>query len=99
MLSTCQTHVFVLDLVTLDILVFGEGMLVMKLLSVQLLQAPINSYLWDPNIFLSVMLWNIISMCSSIKVRTSVLHSYETTANIVLMLPDIKWEYEIYAQI
>jgi hypothetical protein len=77
----------------------------MKLLYVQLLQAPVTSFFWSQNIFLSVMLSNILSMCSHIKIRTQVLHPYEATGNIVLlcililMLPDIKKEYEIFAQI
>jgi hypothetical protein len=58
---------------------------VMKLLIFRLLQ-PSNTFSLDPNIFLSTLFSNTLSLCSSHSVRDPVLHPYKTTVKLWLWL-------------
>jgi hypothetical protein len=50
-----------------------------------LLQSPVASSLLGPNILLSTLFSNILSLCSSLSVRDQVSHPYQTTGNIIVL--------------
>jgi hypothetical protein len=49
------------------------------------LQPPVTSYLFDPNILLSTLFSNTLSLCSSLNVRDQVSHPYRITGKIIVL--------------
>jgi hypothetical protein len=54
------------------------------------LHSPVASSLLGPNILLSTLFLNILSLCSSLSVRDQVSHPYKTTAKITVLLRLLK---------
>jgi len=52
---------------------------------IKLLQSPGTSPLLGPNIFLSNLFSNILSLCSSFSVRDQLLQPYKTTDKIIIL--------------
>jgi hypothetical protein len=57
---------------------------VTKFLIMQFLQPPVTSSLFGPNILLSTLFSNTLSLCSSLNVRDQVSHPYRTTGKILV---------------
>jgi hypothetical protein len=55
----------------------------MKFRLYNFLHSPVTSSLLDPNILLSTLFSNTLSLCSSLNVRDQVSHLYKSTGNIV----------------
>jgi hypothetical protein len=54
-----------------------------KLLVMQFLHSPVTSSLFGPNILLSTLFSNTLSLCSSLNVRDQVSHPYRTTGKYI----------------
>jgi hypothetical protein len=50
-----------------------------------LLQPPVTSSLFGPNILLSTLVSNTLNLCYSIKVRDQDSHPYKTTGKIIVL--------------
>jgi hypothetical protein len=50
------------------------------------LQPPITSILFSPNILLSTLFSNTLSLCSSLNVRDQVLHTYKSQAKLLFFI-------------
>jgi hypothetical protein len=61
-----------------------RGVHVMKPLVMQF--SPVTSSLFGPNILLSTLFSNILSLCSSFNVRDHISHPYRTTVKIIIFL-------------
>jgi hypothetical protein len=48
-------------------------------------QPPVTSSLFGPNILLSTLFSNTLSLCSSLNVRDQVSHPYRTTRKIIVV--------------
>jgi hypothetical protein len=57
----------------------------MKLLIMQFSSSPVTSSLFGPNILLSTLFSNTLSLCSSLNVRDQVSHPYSTTDKIIVL--------------
>jgi hypothetical protein len=57
----------------------------MKLPIVQLFHSPVTSSLLGPDILLSTVFSDILSLCSSLHVRDQVSHPYKTTGSIMVL--------------
>jgi hypothetical protein len=56
------------------------------------IHSPVASSLLGPNIPLSILFSNTLSLCSSLNVRDQVAHPYKTTGRImVLYILTFKW--------
>jgi hypothetical protein len=78
--ATCTVHLIFLDLIILIILGEGYKLLISSLCS--FLQPPLNSSLSGPNIPLSTLFSNILSLYSSLNIRAQVSHTYETKTKL-----------------
>jgi hypothetical protein len=76
--ATCPAYLILLDLIVLIILV--RRVQVMKLLIMQFSPAS-----FGPNILLSTLFSNTLSLCSSLNVRDQVSHPYRTTGKIIVL--------------
>jgi len=63
-------------------LTFGEEYRLRSSLLCSHHHSPVTSSLLDPNILLSILFSNTLSLCSSIKMSDQVLHPYTTAGNI-----------------
>jgi hypothetical protein len=77
------SHLILLDLIILIIL--GVVYKLWSSLLCSCLQPPITSSLYGPNILLSTLFSNALSLCSSLNVRDKVSHHYRTTGKIIVM--------------
>jgi hypothetical protein len=57
----------------------------MKLLIMQFLQPPVTSSLFGPNILLSALFSNTLSLCSSLNVRDQVSHPYRIKDEVIVL--------------
>lgn len=80
--ATCPTHLTLLNMITQ---IFGRQHKSFSSSTCSFLQSPVNSCLLCSNIFHSTIFLNTFSLCSSIKVRDQVLHSYEATGQITVL--------------
>jgi len=71
-----------LDLVTQ--ITFGEEYGLKSSLC-RLLHFPVSSSLLGPDVFLSTLFFNILSLCSSLSMTDQVLNPYKTTGNIIVL--------------
>ena len=81
--ATCSAHLIILDFITRTIL--GEQYQSWSSLLCTFLHSPVNSSLLDPNIFLSTLFSNTLSLHSSLSVRDQVLHPYKTKGKIIVL--------------
>jgi hypothetical protein len=58
----------------------------------QFLQPPVTSTFHGPNILLSALFRNTLSLCSAFNVRDRVSHPYRTTGNITVLYILVKVE-------
>jgi len=58
---------------------------VMKLIIISFMQPPATSSLLGPNILLSTLFSNTVSLCCSLSMRDQVSHPYRTTDNAVVL--------------
>ncbi|PNF43690.1 hypothetical protein B7P43_G14620 [Cryptotermes secundus] len=79
MRATCPAHPIILDLIVLIML--GEDSSLCNFLP-----PPETSTLFGPNILLTTLFSNTLSLCSSLNVRDQVLHPYRTTGKIVMCI-------------
>jgi hypothetical protein len=82
MLATCPTHHILLDLMTLIIL--GQAYKSWRLSLCNVLQPLSISSFLGPNICLSSLFLNILSLCSSLSLRDQVSHPYKTIGKITV---------------
>jgi hypothetical protein len=78
--ATCPAHLIILALITLTIL--GEEYKPCSSSLCSLLQPPVTSSLFGPNILLSTLFSNTLNLCSSLNVRDQASHPYKTTGKI-----------------
>jgi hypothetical protein len=78
---TCLTHLILLDLLVL--ITLGEEYKSCSSSLCSFLHPPVTSSLFGPNIFLSTLFSNTLSLFSSLNVRDQVSHPYRTTGKII----------------
>jgi hypothetical protein len=81
--ATCPTQPTLLDFIFL--IMFSEVYKLWSSILCSFLQSPVTSYLFGPNIFLSTLFSNTLSLCFSLNVRDQVSHPYSTTAKIIVL--------------
>jgi hypothetical protein len=92
----CPTYVIILDLIILIIL--GGEYKSCSFLLCSFLPIPVTSSLFGPNISLSTLFSNTLSLCSSLNIRDQVSHPYRTKGKIrvlyILMITFLnsRWE-------
>jgi len=82
--ATCPAHLIPLDLITRTIL--GEQYRSLSFLLRSFLHSPVTSSLLGPNILLSFLLSNTLSLRSSLNVSDQVSHPYRNTTDKTLVL-------------
>jgi hypothetical protein len=81
--ATCPTHLILLDLI-IPIILSEEN----KLCSsswCSFLHPPVTSPPFGPNVLLSTLFSNTLSLCSSLNVRDHVSHPYRTAGKIIVI--------------
>ena len=81
--STCPTHLIILYLTTR--IIFGEKYRSLRYSLCSFLHSPVTSFLLVPNILLSTLFSNTLSLCSSLNVSDQVSHPYKTTGKIIFL--------------
>jgi hypothetical protein len=76
--AICPAYLILLDLVILIILRKGSSLC-------SVLQPPVTSSLFGPNILLSTMFSKTLSLCSSLKVRVQDSYPYKTTGKVIVL--------------
>jgi hypothetical protein len=67
------------------LIILGEEYKSRSSLLCNFLYSPVTSYLFGPNIFLSTLFSNTLSLCFSLNVRDQVSHPYRTTDKIIVL--------------
>ena len=80
--ATCHAH-FILDLITRTIFAYEYRSLSSSLCN--LLHSPVTPPLFSPNILLSTLFLNTLSLRFSLNVRDQVSHPYKTIGNTVVL--------------
>ena len=79
--ATCPAFLILLDFITRNLL--GEQYRSLSTLLYSYLHSPFTSSLLGPNILLSALFSNTLSLRSSLKVSNQVSHPYKTTSRII----------------
>jgi hypothetical protein len=66
-------------------IIFGDEYRSLSSSVCNLLHSPVASSLLGPNIFLSTLFSNTLSLCCSLRVRDQVSHPYKTTGKIIVL--------------
>jgi hypothetical protein len=66
-------------------IIFGDEYRSLSSSLCSLLHSPAASSLLDPNILLSTLFSNTLSLCSSLRVSDQVSHPYKTTGKIIVL--------------
>jgi len=80
--ATCPAHLILLDFITRTILVDDYRSLGSLF---RFLHSLVASYLLDPNILLTTLLSNTLSLRFSLNVNDQVSHPYKTTGKIIVL--------------
>ena len=80
--TTCPAHLILLDIITRIIL--GEEYSLLSS-SCSFLHCPVTSCFLGPNIFLSTLFSNTLSLCSSLSVSNQVPHPSKTAGTIIVL--------------
>jgi len=81
--ATCSTHLILLDFITRTIL--GEEYRSLSYSLCSFLHSPVPLPLLGPNILLSTLFSNTLSLHSSLNVSDQVSHPYKTTGKIIVL--------------
>ena len=81
--ATRPTQLILLNLITWKIL--GEEYWSLSASLCSFLHSPVTSSLLDPNILLSTLFLNTLSLCSSLNISDQVSHPYKTTGKIIVL--------------